>query len=179
MFYPIQSSQYAHAISKRIFQTFRSYNVFVQLTIGLFLLGATGTVSLKLSIGWGVLFILLLWICLIDFIDRIIPDILTFAVLLTILSMDIPIQWVGCISIIALIVLKVCAEYMYHRSLVGWGDFKLISVCLLFTPLYQLPVFLLTMGVSGIALSILLRSKAIPFAPCIIFGFVAVFVVGV
>lgn len=176
MFYPIQSSQYAHAISRRIFQTFRSLSAVAQLTIGLFLIGSIGTISLKMSIGWGVLFILLLWICLIDLIDRMIPDILTFAVLLTILSIDIPLQWVGCVSIIALIVLKVCAEHMFKRSLLGWGDFKLISVCLLFTPLYHLPVFLLTMGVSGIALSILLRSKAIPFAPCIIAGFVAVFV---
>lgn len=176
MFYPLQSSQYTWAISKRIFQTFRSYNVFAQLTICLFLFGSIGTVSLKFSIGWGILFILFLWICMIDFIDRMIPDILTFGVLLTICGIGIPFQWVGCVSIITLIALKACGEHMYKKSLLGWGDFKLMSVCFLFTPLPQLPIFLLTMGVTGIALSIIYRSKAIPFAPCIILGFLAALV---
>lgn len=176
MFYPLKSTEYTWAISKRIFQTFRSLRAITQVMICLSLVGTMALVSLNFSIGWGVLLILFLWISLIDFIDGMIPDILTMGVLLTLKGIGVSIQPIGLISIIALLMLKLGAEHLYKKPLLGWGDVKLICVCLLFTQIHQLPTFLFVMGASGIVLSLQVRSKAVPFAPCIILGFIAVLI---
>lgn len=178
MFYPLQSSQYTWVITKGIFQTFRSLSAIVQLMICLFMVTGAGLVTFTLSIEWAILLILFIWICLIDLIDRMIPDILSFGVLFTIFYLGIPFHWVGCLSIITLILLKTCGEHLYKGSLIGWGDVKLMGVFLVFTPLYQLPIFLLTTGVAGISLSLVFRTRTIPFAPCIILGFIALAIWG-
>lgn len=176
MFYPLKSITFTWEISKKICLIFRSFSLFLQVLIGSLLATSLSTISVQFSIGWGVLSVLFLWITLIDVMDRMIPDILSLSVLLTVLSLGLQFQLAGCVSITIMLTFKVLAEYLYKKTLLGWGDIKLISVFLMVVPLSHLPIFLFTMGCVGLLISILTCSKAIPFAPSIIGGFILVLI---
>lgn len=73
------------------------------------------------------------------------------------------------------VLLKFVLEKMLKRPALGWGDVKLILVMGLWVPLDVTPLFLLSIGLLGVAISIfykIFRHKDIfPFAPALILGF--------
>lgn len=176
MFYPIQSISYTWNTSKKIYGVFSRYSLMYQ---GLVLTSAIivlALICIYSSVGYALLFCFLFWICIIDIYDRVIPDILLLSVASNLWLTNIPIH-AGSFSIAALLIgIKLTMELGYKKTVLGWGDIKLMVVCLLFTPLNATPVLLFTSGASGLIIAITMRSNAFPFAPGIIVGFLSVFI---
>lgn len=175
MFYPIQSIRYTQNTSKKIYEVFCGYSLksrlFILISVGAFFAAA----AMYHSLGFGVLCGVLLWISLIDLYDRIIPDILLIGALLNLWIIDAPVYPASLILAVGLILIKQGLEALYKRTLIGWGDMKLLTLCLIFTPLHSVPTLLFISGSVGLILALLLRSKEFPFAPAIIIGFLGAY----
>jgi prepilin signal peptidase PulO-like enzyme (type II secretory pathway) len=125
------------------------------------------------SIGFAVVCGLFLWISVIDLYDRIIPDILLVGALLTLWGIGAPAYPISFALATGLIVIKWGLETLYAKTLIGWGDIKLLTLCLTFVPLQSTPILLCVSGVFGVIMALILRSKEFPFAPAIIVGFLS------
>jgi Flp pilus assembly protein protease CpaA len=176
MFYPIQSIGYTWNTSKQIYGVFSGYSLNSRLLIISSVTAFIVMSSLHLSIGFGILCGLLLWISLIDMYDRIIPDILLLGVLFTLWVIDAPTYPISLVIAAGLILIKLGLEALYKKTLVGWGDIKLLTLCLVFVPLNSIPALLCVSGSFGIILALLFRSKEFPFAPAIIIGFLSTYI---
>jgi Flp pilus assembly protein protease CpaA len=176
MFYPIQSITYTWNTSKKIYEVFSQYSLTTRWLIAAATATCFSLISIYSSIEFGVLSCLFLWICLIDMYDRIIPDILLVGVLLNLEIIPVSIHpW--SLAIAAIIIgLKLALERGYKKIIVGWGDIKLITLCLLFTPLESTPYLLFISGAAGLMMAFITRSQAFPFAPSIITGFLSVLI---
>lgn len=175
MFYPIQSIGYTWNTSKKIYEVFCGYSLKYRLII----ISGVGTfflvLTLHLSIGFGILCGLLLWISVIDLYDRIIPDILLLGALLNLLIMDAVVHLTSFIIAVGLVLIKLALEALYKKPLIGWGDIKLLTLCLVFVPLQSIPALLFISGSSGLIMALILQSKEFPFAPAVIIGFLSAY----
>lgn len=175
MFYPIQSIGYTWNTSKKIYELFCGYSLKYRLLIVSSIAALLLLAGLHHSIGFGALCGLLLWISLIDLYDRIIPDILLFGALFNLWIIDAPVYPTSLIFAAGLILIKLGLEALYKKILIGWGDIKLLTLCMVFTPLYCVHALLFISGIVGLILALLLRSQAFPFAPAIIIGFLSTY----
>ncbi|MDP3641007.1 MAG: A24 family peptidase [Alphaproteobacteria bacterium] len=128
------------------------------------------------SIGFCVLCGLLFWISVIDVYDRIIPDILLIGVLLNLWVIDAPIYPASLILATGLILITLGLETYYKKTILGWGDVKLLTLCLAFSPLQHTPTLLFISGSLGLIMALLIRSKEFPFAPAIIISFLSIYI---
>lgn len=176
MFYPIQSIEYTWNTSKKIYEVFSRWSFKSRLMM------ISGAVSFLIfsgmhySIGFGILCGLLLWISVIDMYDRIIPDILLAGVLLNLWIISASIYPTSLILATGLIFIKLGFETYYKRTVLGWGDVKLLTVCLVFIPLQSTPTLLFISGSLGLIMAILRQSKEFPFAPAIIVSFLSIYI---
>ena len=175
MFYPIQSIGYTWNTSKKIYEVFCGYSLKSRLLIISSVTAFLIISSLHLSIGFGVLCGLLLWMSVIDMYDRIIPDILLLGVLFSFWIIGAPAYPISLVIAAGLILIKLGLEALYKKTLIGWGDIKLLTLCLVFIPLNSIPALLCVSGSFGIIMALLLRSKEFPFAPAIIIGFLSTY----
>ncbi|QOL20248.1 prepilin peptidase [Candidatus Bodocaedibacter vickermanii] len=175
MFYPIQSIGYTWNTSKKIYGVFSGYSFISRLMIisgvAAFLIFS----GLNYSIGFGVLCGLLFWISMIDMYDRIIPDILLIGILLNLWIIGACVYPTSIVLATGLILIKLGLEALYKKTLVGWGDVKLLTLCLAFSPLQSIPALLFISGSIGLIMALLIRSKEFPFAPAIILGFLGTY----
>jgi prepilin signal peptidase PulO-like enzyme (type II secretory pathway) len=176
MFYPIQSTQYTWNTSKKIYGVFLGYS----LKSRLLMMSSVGTLliisALYHSIGFCALCGLFLWMSVIDMYDRIIPDILLIGVLLTLWRIGAPAYPISFALAAGLIVIKWGLETLYAKTLIGWGDIKLLTLCLTFAPLQSTPTLLFVSGIFGLIMALVLRSKEFPFAPAISVGFLSSYI---
>lgn len=176
MFYPIQSIPYTLNTSKKIYEVFTSFPIQSKIAI----LGCIFTfitlISFHVSIGMGALCVFLFWIGLIDMYDRIIPDILLLCVACNLWIVNAPVYFPSLCIAFSIICIKLLMESWYKKMLIGLGDIKLFTLCILFTPLYSVPALLFISGTTGLIIAFATQSKAFPFAPAIIVGFLSAFI---
>jgi prepilin signal peptidase PulO-like enzyme (type II secretory pathway) len=175
MFCPIQSIAYTWNTSKKLYEVFAQYSLKSRCLIVSSASACFALISIYLSVGLGILFCLFAWICLIDMYDRIVPDILLVGILLNLWIIQIAMHADSFAIAAVLLCLKLAMESWYKKPLIGWGDMKLIALCLTFIPLESTPFLLFISGIIGLIIAFITRSHALPFAPCIIAGFLSVF----
>lgn len=176
MFYPIQSTVYTWNTSKKIYEVFTSFSLYSKIAILSCIITFIILISFHMSIGMGTLCIFLFWIGLIDIYDRIIPDILLLCVACNLWIMNAPVYFSSLSIAFSIICIKLIMESWYKKMVIGWGDIKLLTLCVLFTPLYSTPTLLFISGTAGLIIAFALHSKAFPFAPAIIAGFLSTFI---
>jgi prepilin signal peptidase PulO-like enzyme (type II secretory pathway) len=177
MFYPIQSIKYTLLVTKKIYIASRiwspTYVLLTHIALGvLFIL-----ISIHSSVVYGILCAVLIWISIIDIYDRIIPDILLIstAILLLLISQP-PHLIISIISIAIFSVIKLWIDILYKKSLIGWGDIKLIALFMLFLPIDWWPLFFFVCGISFLGTATLMRLNQMPFAPFIIVSYACVLI---
>jgi Flp pilus assembly protein protease CpaA len=164
MFYPIQSIRYTWRITKMLCSISKKYMA-VSMCI---LAGLFTYISLNNSILDALLCILLIWMSIIDIYDHIIPDILIMGVLVILVCLSpIPNFLISAGIALLLSIVKFGVEKRYHKTVIGWGDMKLMTVCLLFIPIIKMPFFFWWCGILCILTSLFLRGSYLPFAPFI------------
>lgn len=175
MFYPIQSIGYTWNISKKIYEVFCGYSLRSRLLLVTCVAVLLILSGLHHSIGFGVLCGILLWISVIDLYDRIIPDILLIGVLINLWILAAPFYTTSLIFAAGLILINLGLESLFKKTIIGWGDIKLLTLCLLFIPLQSIPTLFFLSGSVGLILALLMRSKEFPFAPAIMIGFLSTY----
>lgn len=176
MFYPIKSISYTWNTSKKLYEVFSLHSLKSRWLILSISVAFFAVVSIFLSIGFGILFCIFAWICLIDTYDRIIPDILLIGVLLNFWTIQLEIHVESLAITGILFCLKLAMESWHKRSLIGWGDVKLIALCLTFSPLNSTPFLFFFSGFVGLIIAFFTRSQAFPFAPAVVAGFLSVLI---
>lgn len=167
---------YTWTTSKRIYEVFTQYSLTYRLMIIISVITCFALISIYLSVGLAMLCCLFVWICLIDMYDRLIPDILLICVLCNLCLIQAPMYAWSLVIAAILISMKLAMEAGYKKTLVGWGDMKLITLCLIFTPIELTPVLLFISGGVGLIMAVITRSRAFPFALGIVAGFLSVFI---
>lgn len=175
MFYPIQSIGYTWNTSKKIYGVFCEYSLISRLLLVSFFGVLLVFSGLHHSIGFGVLCGLLFWIGVIDMFDRIIPDILLLGALINLWILDSTVYLSSFILAVGLILIKLGVAALYKKNLIGWGDIKLLTLCLVFVSPQSIPTLFFLSGSIGLILSLLVRSKEFPFAPAIIISFLSTY----
>lgn len=179
MFYPVQSVRYTLQITKTLWLTLKEQSLIGARIIFFLLIGAFLGVSWILSISFGVLFILLIWISIIDLYDQIIPDILLLGTFLTLFWLyPVPNFIVSAFIVFMVVIVKVGMEKAYKKNLIGWGDIKLIALLIIFTQVSLFPIFFLISGCGALLASSLIRKRQIPLGPFIVLGFMSVISAG-
>lgn len=173
MFYPIKSFLYTAHITQAIYQQYKQLYVFRFGAILILL--TTVIIGLFHSVSLAALFLLSLWISIIDIYDRIIPDILLLVLCFLLLILVPTPNIVTAITIGGGIIgIKLILEFLLGRNFVGWGDIKLFAVVLFFLRIDQLPWFFFICGVLLLCIHQLTRLKALPLAPFVLISFLMV-----
>lgn len=177
MFYPVYSIRYTLQTTKKLWLDAKKRSFVGAVVVLLLVVGILSWISWAFSLLFGMLCALLIWISVIDLYDRIIPDILLVGMFLVLLWLHfIPDLITSMILILIILLAKVSLEKIYNKSLIGWGDIKLMTICLFFVPISAVPTFFMLCGGGCLLTSLLLRKPYLPFGPFISISFLYVMI---
>jgi Flp pilus assembly protein protease CpaA len=172
MFYPVQSIRYTFHTTKKIWLDLKKRSFVGASGLLLLGIGILSWISWEFSLLSGLLCAVLAWISIIDLYDRIIPDVLLVgSFLLLFLLYPIPDLIASMMLILILLLAKVSLEKIYKKSLIGWGDIKLMTVCLVFIPLGVAHIFFVLCGGGAFFASLIFRKPYLPFGPFVATAF--------
>lgn len=174
MFYPIKSIPYTLAASKRVLVSLgwkRVIALWVSILCAAFGVNLfNGHDITKLTI----VVILLVWISLIDLYERIIPDCLVLLLLGgLIVYKPFPNSLMSLALIAGIILMHRAIEYWLQKDLIGWGDVKLMGVCLMFLSISQVAWFFGISGATFVVAATALKKQELPFAPMLCISFLS------
>lgn len=120
-----------------------------------------------------IIYILILFISVIDLLTYRIPDLLLLGIVGYGLTLPYVFPRLGCALFVGFLiwVIRCTSERVLHRPVLGDGDIKLMACCGFFLTLDQVGLFIAATGFFASVACILLHLRILPLAPAILLGF--------